>query len=209
MMRAPRYPRRRGAGPNTGDRGRARLLTALESLLEDNALGQIGVGDITHAAEMTRSAFYYYFPTKASAVAALLSDLEMHSLDATTWLEASEADVLGQLRETLDAAAALWRSRPNLMTAMLDAVHSDPDVAAEWHGWISHLEARVSDRLRRDRPAGGEEIDPGLLAQTLVGVTVNAMERDLRDVRDGREPDAGRVHAVFEVWRRSAYHDAI
>ena len=68
-------------GPKSGDERRTALLTALEDLLESRPLAQIGVADISRAAGVTRSAFYFYFPSKAAAVAALLADFHEQMLD--------------------------------------------------------------------------------------------------------------------------------
>ena len=54
-----------------GDRRRTALLEALDHHLREGSLDSINIADISRRAGVTRSAFYFYFENKASAVAAL------------------------------------------------------------------------------------------------------------------------------------------
>ena len=56
-----------------GDRRREALLAALDDRLKTTALDDISVADLTESAGITRSAFYFYFDSKAAAVGVLLA----------------------------------------------------------------------------------------------------------------------------------------
>lgn len=57
---------------NRGDHARTAILTALRELLERNPISEVSVQAITRQAGVTRTAFYFYFESKYSALAELL-----------------------------------------------------------------------------------------------------------------------------------------
>ena len=61
--------------PARGDRRRTALLEALDHHLREESLDSINIADISRRAGVTRSAFYFYFENKASAVAALMEEM--------------------------------------------------------------------------------------------------------------------------------------
>ena len=60
--------------PARGDRRRSALLESLDHYLREGSLDSINIADISRRAGVTRSAFYFYFENKASAVAALMEE---------------------------------------------------------------------------------------------------------------------------------------
>lgn len=207
MPRAKTTTRRYRGGPTDGDLRREQLLAALERLLETEPLADISVARITEAAGVSRPAFYFYFPTKAAAVSALLTDMYEGILETATWFDDHGGDPLEQLHDGIQRTAAIWRQRPGLMVAMLDAVGSDPEVRAIWEGWITEFEHRAATRLDADRARGiaRTDIEPATLARVLVGTIFRAMESDVRDLHDGRTPPPDLITAIYEVWRHAAY----
>lgn len=204
-----RRHRPRTAGPSAGDHRRERLLAALDELLESRSLNDIGVNDIACKAELSRSAFYFYFPSKAAAVTALLGDMYENIFRAAPWFDDRSGNALEQLRSGIEQTATMWRSRATLMVAMLDAVDDDADVKATWAGWLAEFEARTAARLRADQAAGlaRTDVDLETLSRILVGVIFAAMESDVRNVKAGRVTSPHLVSTVYDVWRRSAYRE--
>ena len=204
-----RRHRPRTAGPSAGDLRRERLLAALNDLLQERSLTDIGISDIARRAELSRSASYFYFPSKAAAVAALLGDMYENIFRVAPWFDEHSGDALRQLRSGIEQTAAMWRSRPTLMVAMLDAVNDDADVKATWMSWLAAFEERTAARLAADQAAGiaRTDVDVETLSRILVGVIFRAMEDDVRNLHSGRAPWPHLVDTVYDVWRRSAYRD--
>jgi AcrR family transcriptional regulator len=197
-------------GPKRGDFSRTRLLAALDELIVTAPLSEIGIADITRTAGLTRSAFYFYFPSKAAAVAALLADFYTEMLGAAEdWYEGGPGSPEQRLRAGFEASVALWRERAALMVAMLDAVGADTEVRRIWTEWIDGFVTRVAARIAEDRASGlaaePTSTEPGPLAAVLVGAAFAAMERDVRTVRSGRPPSDDVTDALVEVWRRALY----
>jgi AcrR family transcriptional regulator len=204
MATRPRYV----SGPKRGDSSRAAVLAALDELLAGAPLAEIGIADITRTAGLTRSGFYFYFPGKAAAVAALLEDFYDEMIDAARdWYEGGQGAPADRLRSGFSASVALWRERAGLMVAMLDAVGSDADVRAIWDAWVDGFVERVAGRIDADRIAGVSTgaADPRALAAVLVGAAFAAMERDVRAIRAGRAPSAEITAALVDVWKRALY----
>jgi AcrR family transcriptional regulator len=196
------------SGPKRGDFSRTALLAALDELIAGAPLADIGIADITRTAGLTRSAFYFYFPSKAAAVAALLADFYDEMIDAAEdWYEGGTGLPEDRLRIGFAASVALWRARAGLMVAMLDAVGSDAEVRGVWEAWIDGFVERVAARITDDRRRGvsAGEVDPRALAAVLVGAAFAAMERDVRAIRGGREPSDEITVALVDVWRRALY----
>ena len=196
-------------GPKPGDERRAALLAALEALLAQRALADIGIADISRAAGVTRSAFYFYFPSKAAAVAALLAGFYDEMIGAgSDWYEASAGSALQRLRGAFEASVVAWRSRAGLMVAMLDAIGSDTEARRMWQQWIDAFVDRVAARIDEDRAAGiaRKSVDTHALATALVGAVFHMMERDVRAIHAGEAPP-DLVVALTDIWHRAIYKD--
>ncbi len=186
-----------------GQRRRADLLDALEQLLEDTPLAAIQIDDIARRAGITRSGFYFYFPTKAAAVAALVDDVLQGMLSVSAeWFEREDADHEGRVRAGVTAVAGYWREHAPLITAMFDAAATDPEVATIWDSLLARLKQSVAARMERDRELGlsGQTLATAPLAAVLIDMTAYAMERDARG-----GPTAGVVESLVHVWDRAMY----
>ena len=199
---------RRHRSEPKGDARRTALLNALDRLLDTHPLSRIGVSDITGEAGVTRSAFYFYFPNKASAVTALMGDMYTNTLAATSdWFDGAEGQPQEQLRAGIWLTANRWRSRVGLMVAMLDAAGADMEVRQVWRGWVQRFADRAAERIRRDCESGiaRTALDVDALAMTLVGATFQTMEHDVRTIHTGHQPTDAPIDALVEVWIRSVY----
>lgn len=195
-------------GPRRGDQRRAALLSALDGLLATRSLSQIGIAEITRAAGVTRSAFYFYFPSKAAAVAALLAEFydEMQHA-AAGWYGGGPGTPLQRLRTGFAATIALWHERAGLLVAMLDAIGTDPQVREIWSSWIDGFIDRIAARIVNERALGlaGGAADPRALATVLMGAALIGMERDVRAIVTGEAPSELLATALVETFHRAIY----
>jgi AcrR family transcriptional regulator len=200
--------RRHVSAPRRGDERRQQLLAALEGLLATRGLAEVGVADITAAAGVTRSGFYFYFPSKGAAVAALLADFRDEMQEAgAAWYTGDGGDPRERVTRTVHASTALWRAHAPLLVAMLDAAASDPETAQVWAAWTAGFVERISARIRADRSAGlvHSTADPTALATLLMGSTLAAMETEVRQVAGGRKPRRAIPDALIDLWFRTLY----
>ncbi|MDX8152380.1 TetR/AcrR family transcriptional regulator [Patulibacter brassicae] len=197
--------------PKGADR-RERILRALEELLETTPFAEIKIGQLTARAEVTRPGFYFYFPTKSAAVAALLEDLfEATHQVAASWYGGDHPDpasAIAAVREGMAGTARLWRENARIFRAMIEAAHADPEVGVLWDAWRMAFVERVAARIVLEREAG--EMLPGpraeLVAETLVGGVFFAMERDVAAVLAGTEGSLDElVDALVFVYANALY----
>jgi TetR/AcrR family transcriptional regulator, ethionamide resistance regulator len=201
-------PRRYQVGPRRGEQRRTALLDALKRLLESRPLSQITVGDIAEAAGLTRPAFYFYFPSKAAAAAALIEDIYEALLEASgRWHGVDTGRASDELRDGFEAVVAYARTNPKLMVATFDAVGSDAEVRDVWQHWMRELANRVADKIVRERLAGRalQGADPLAIGIALVAMNERVLELEVRRVVAGGEPLETLPGALYEIWERAIY----
>ena len=194
--------------PSRGDQRRTQLLDALAQLLGGRPLAEIGIADITRAAGVTRSAFYFYFPTKAAAVAALFADFGDDVRQAgAPWYQGGSGTPLQRIQLTVQASIQLWRNQASLIVAMLDGIATDPEARAIWETWTQGFIDQIATRILNDRNdhLSRSTSDPQALATILMGATLYGMERDVRAIVAGQPPSPSMANALIEVWNRTLY----
>ena len=201
---APERRRRRH-----GDKRRDALLAALKALLEDRALAQIGIEEVARRAGVTRSAFYFYFPTKAAAVAALMREGFEEMVTATAdFLVREEGSARERLERSLTRGATVWHGHGPLVRALLDAAGSDAAIRAVLDQWLDAYTEETARRIDEERAAGRAPAgaDPRDLARVLIGMNQLAFERDLR-AGASRARIRRTVAALVEVWALAVYRE--
>lgn len=210
-MSKPRARNRYSSGPTRGEQRRERLLQALEKLLATQPFSTIEVVDITRAAGVSRSAFYFYFPSKAAAVGAMLGDVFgeiAEVLDQWTELGDNVAERRRDVFDSLERVVAIWRQHAPLMAAMFDAASTDPEVSAMFDGHIDSFVAGSAARIRHERAVGEapDGPEPEALARILVGMNVKALERDMRAIARGEPTGEDLAPMLAFVWDRVLYN---
>ena len=188
-----------------GDERRAALLAALEHhLMEgDGALDSINIADISRRAGVTRSAFYFYFESKAVAVAALSEEMYDASLAAAAHLAAdgTPADNIEAVIRTLFGA---WEKHQHLYRAMLDARATSVPVREMWESDRASFVAPVAGIITAEREAG--RAPAGADATALASVLLELNDRMLERIAlGGPIPQETLIETVVSIWLRSIY----
>lgn len=191
-----------------GDQRRARILRVVADMLGTHEFNEISIAEITRRSEITRQGFYFYFPSKAAAVAALLEDLYIEFSEVTDgWYAHRDNDQLSALREGMAGTVDLWRRHAILIHGMSQAAAGDREAREIWEGWFATFMWRAVPKLAED--AGARIADLGLdvknLAALLVGTAFDAMERDVRQIVETGEGIPGLDVLVAFVWTQTLY----
>ncbi|MGI5219990.1 TetR/AcrR family transcriptional regulator [Nocardia sp. CA-290969] len=191
--------------PHRGDQRRSAILVALDELLRDNGgrLEAVNIAEISRRAGLTRSAFYFYFENKASAVGAALEEI-YEEVFAVNDILLGAGEPAGRIERTIRGLVDFWDRHRHLYRAVLEARSASPAVRDIWEterqAFIPAIAAMIEDERRAGRaPAGGD-------ATTLADVLLLLNERLLERLTLGVELDRERyIESVVTVWLRSIY----
>jgi AcrR family transcriptional regulator len=198
----PRVDRRTAA--NRGDARRAALLDAFDELLRDQRLEEINVAEISRRAGVTRSAFYFYFESKAVAVAALLDDFYEDVAAATEALVAAEGDPEERIHKVIAGLFDAVDQQPHAFRALLEARATSPTVREVWEEGRAEFARMVAGMITSERRAG--RADPGAQAKALATVLLDLNDHALeRHALGAGPPRARHIEALTSIWLRSIY----
>ncbi|XRQ12317.1 TetR/AcrR family transcriptional regulator [Actinomadura welshii] len=189
---------------NRGDQRRSALLQALDDLLREQTLDQINVAEISRRAGVTRSAFYFYFESKSTAVLALMTDLYDAASDATDLLVKAEGDPRERIRQVLDSLFDSVDASPHTYRALLEARAANPQVQEAWDAGRAEFAGMVAEMIQRERAAGHATDGPDAagLAAVLLDLNDHALERH---ALGGGPPREQHVDALTHIWVTSIY----
>jgi TetR/AcrR family transcriptional regulator, ethionamide resistance regulator len=182
----------RRAQLSKGERQRRAILDALPPLLSKQPLSSLSVSDITKAAGLSRSGFYFYFDTKETALTVAVADVwsELKSRSGI-WRPALQGDSLhDHVRRSLSTTAEVWRNHAELLIAFTQVRDIDPSMEAMWAESMQEFTTQLSEYIRLECDLGRAEpvsSDYEDLAGTLLHATADAFYRAVRAGSDQQE----------------------
>ncbi len=167
--------RRRGARTK-GDEREDQILSAMRSLLADHPIDDVTIDDISSAAGISRTSFYFYFPSKQAVLTTLMERIWDDFASTHDWFDAVGPDP-GGLREQLDAVAAIWQTNGSIMACAARTGYTSG--YAPLQDFLARARARFVERLaakiESDRSAGlAPDGPPAADLATLVAVMRDA-----------------------------------
>ena len=189
---------------NRGDQRRAALLTALEELLREQTLEEVNVAEISRRAGVTRSAFYFYFESKALAVLALMAELYDDASDATDLLVKAEGDPRTRIRAVVGALFDSVDKTPHTYRALLEARATSAAVRELWEAGRADFAEMTAEMIERERAVGRARtgVDAHALAAVLLDLNDHAVERHALGAHLEREVH---IDAITHIWIQSIY----
>jgi TetR/AcrR family transcriptional regulator, ethionamide resistance regulator len=179
---------RRRAGRSKGDQREDQILAVVRRLLTEKSMATITVDDITTAAGISRTAFYFYFPTKQAVLARLMEEVSDDFAQTHVWL-ATDGPSPETLREELAGAAALWQANGAILACTLNSAYVDayPPLSDFVERVKARFAAGLEAKIARDQVSGAapDTIGPATLAW-MVDILRNTRLAHLRDA----DPDA-------------------
>jgi AcrR family transcriptional regulator len=189
---------------NRGDVRRDALLTAFDELLREQTLDQVNVVEISRRAGVTRSAFYFYFESKAMAVMALMRNLYEAAADANELLVKAEGEAETRIRAAITLLFDSVDSSPHTYRALLEARASNPTVRQMWDAGRADFAGVIGGMIATERVAGRavDGPDPEALASVLLDLNDHALERHSLGSGPPREEH---IDALSFLWLSSIY----
>ena len=189
--------------PARGDRRRSALLESLDHYLRESSLDSINIADISRRAGVTRSAFYFYFENKASAVAALMEEMYDESFAAADLLSGDGSPTVN-IEAMIRALFSTWDKHEHLFRASLEARSTSVTVRELWDADRESFVPVVAAMIEAERAAG--TAPPGVDANALAGVLLELNDRMLERLALGGRLDREQlVEAVVAVWLHTIY----
>lgn len=196
-----------GGGPNAsprGDKRREALLTALDAKLRTTKLDDISVADLTDAAGITRSAFYFYFDSKAAAVTVLLGTVLERAEESTNLVVDGEGGFRKRVDASLESLADRLVANAHIYRALLTARTTHDATRELWDEGRAELAEPIADHIRAERAAGRapDGADATWLARALVQINETVLEQLVYDPKSPRDE---LLATASDMWVRAIY----
>jgi AcrR family transcriptional regulator len=198
-------------GPRAARPRNELILDALERLLAETPLRDLGVEQIAEEAGITRTRFYFYFKSKHEAYAALLSRvrdrlLVFYDTDDSWFQRPESVRPRDSMTATIRAVVAFWVEHGAVMREGADLWNSVAEAGSLWHDLISQPVARMTHAIHRERDRGiaPDGPDAGLLAQNLIWHGERMLFLELIDAPGSMSLD-DLIDTATTVWMRAIY----
>jgi TetR/AcrR family transcriptional regulator, ethionamide resistance regulator len=190
--------------PPRGDQRRNAILESLDQHLQESSFESINIADISRQAGVTRSAFYFYFENKATAVAALMEGMYDDALRATERLTNSPESPRQRIRSAIEALVDTWARHRYLFSAMLEARASSSAVRQMWDSDRESFVQPVAAMIDAERKAGRAPAGPS--AAVLASLLQELNDRILERLTVGGPLTRDQlIEGAVTIWVRTIY----
>lgn len=191
-------------GSPRGDQRREALLAALDRQLRTTSLDDVSVADLTDSAGITRSAFYFYFDSKAAAVTVLLGSVLSRAEESTTLVVDGEGGFRKRVEESLEHLANRSVANAHVYRALLTARTTHQATRELWDEGRAMLAEPIAEHIRAERAAGRapEGADATSLARALVQLNESVLEQL---VYESAAPRETLLDTATDMWVRTVY----
>ncbi|BDB43757.1 MULTISPECIES: TetR/AcrR family transcriptional regulator [Mycobacterium] len=165
--------------PQRGDQRREAILDALEKTLQEHDFDDVNIAEVAARAGVTRPAFYFYFESKASAVAALMERMVDDTMFVNDIFTMSDCPPRERVRGMLEGLFDTWERHRSMFKAALQARGHSAAGRRMWDDGRATFVESVAGMIRAERVAGTapEGIDATILATVLLEVNDRMLER--------------------------------
>lgn len=183
-MAHPRTPVRSAIDrrqPQRSDQRRTAILDALNEHLQKTGFDALNIAEVARQAGVGRSAFYFYFENKATAVAALLEPMHEALLAANNILADLTRPPRERIHNTLDAVLRTAEDHRYLFQAMLEARGASGAVRDMWDAARESFVPTVAAVITTERESGRapDGVEPHVLASLLMEFNDRLLERHI------------------------------
>jgi AcrR family transcriptional regulator len=185
------------------------VFAATEQLLADVPLQDLSVAQIIQRANVSRATFYFYFSSKYAVVIGLLARImdDVYETMQPFVRRTGDEVAVGALRDSLEAAAAVWSEHRAPLRAVMEHWHAVPELRDLWLDVVKRFSTGLATGIDRERTTG---LAPdGIDSRTLATVLIWATERCFHVAGLGVDPDLPNereiVDALLTMWLGTIY----
>jgi AcrR family transcriptional regulator len=185
------------------------IFGATERLLAAVPLHELSVAQIIEEAGISRATFYFYFSSKYAVVTGLLARVmdEIYEVMQPFVRRRSDAVAEDPLRESLEAAAAVWGAHRASLRAVMEHWHAVPELGTLWLGVVRRFASGLAIDIERERAAGlaPDGIDSQQLADALIWATERCMYVAGLGADKNLPSEAETVEPLLALWLGTIY----
>ncbi len=191
----------------SGDERERAILQTAERLLGERSLAEISVDDLAQGAGISRSAFYFYFPSKDAVVLTLVDHVVEQAGDVRDrMLRDLAADPVAALRSGIESFYEVFGAHRPVIRAVTDLGATNVEARTLWSqvmdGWVAHVTELIDGE--RARGAAPSEIPTRDLATALVQMNERVLHAIFIDETPAvRERDV--IDTLTHIWCSAIY----
>jgi AcrR family transcriptional regulator len=198
----------RRRGPSKGDLKEQAILEAAERLLDAKSIHEVGVDEMAHGADISRSAFYFYFESKYAVLQALVDRVVHRTYEAASRaLARDDLPPEHSIRASIEASAEHWRNHGPVLRAAVQTWGTVPEMGRFWEGVTAGFVEAAAAKIQRERRAGAA-VQEGPSAKALATALIWMNERCFYTASVGAAPALGQqqlVDTLTAIWMRAVY----
>lgn len=198
--------RGRRVGRPSGDERQRAIVEAFEGLLQTRSLADIAIDEVAAGASISRSAFYFYFPSKQAVLLELLDRMVAEVDERLAAVGLPGDDPAQWWREAIGVFVDVFGAHRAVTVTLAEAQATIPEVRAEWARrsgrWVELTASTIVAERRRGRAR--EIVDP-----RATSIALNAMnERVLVASFSGATPaltPEELLDVLADIWCTTIY----
>jgi TetR/AcrR family transcriptional regulator, ethionamide resistance regulator len=191
----------------SGDERERAILQTAERLLEKHSLAEISVDDLARGAGISRSTFYFYFPSRDAVILTLVDRMVDEAAERKDEaLAALRDDPRAGWRQGIEAFYEIFGSRRGAILAAAELRATNAEARTLWSQVMAGWTADVTAIIESERERGAAP--PGLQARDLAIALLQMNERVQHATFAGETPSVPEesvVGVLLEVWLSAIY----
>jgi AcrR family transcriptional regulator len=189
-------PRGRRAPRPSGDERQRAIVEAFEGLLQTRPMADIAIDEIAAGAAISRSAFYFYFPSKQAVLLELLDRMVSEVDERLAAIGVPLDDPAAWWRESIGVFVAVFGAHRAVTVTLAEARATVPELRDEWARrstrWVELTASTIVAERRKGRAR--EIVDP-----RATSIALNAMNERVLVASFGAEQPALAADDVLDV----------
>jgi AcrR family transcriptional regulator len=189
-----------------------KILDALSEALKHKPLAQVSVEELAEASGIARQRFYKYFPTKYSALGALIdrtSDalMDVYFQPGSWFLRPDNVPPRTALLQSFRGVVEMWRTHGQIFREVADLWNMPDAARTHWYRFMDRMVEAAALQIQRERNSGLAPLgpDPYLLAKALLWMGERLLFLDAAETAAGIAFGPAELEAMADLWLRAIY----
>jgi len=198
--------RGRRAGRPSGDERQRAVVEAFEGLLQTRSMAHIAIDEIAAGASISRSAFYFYFPSKQAVLLELLDRMVAEVDERLGAVGVPGEDPAAWWRSSIGVFVDVFGAHRAVTVTLAEAQATIPEVRDEWARrsarWVELTASTIVAERRRGRAR--EVVDPRATSTALNAMNERVLVASFTGVPPALAPDEV-LDVLTDIWCTTIY----